>query len=164
MHTPPRIRSYNAVVLSGVAFFMILVSGLLVGLLQGGHPHVHAAAPSPSPVTRRILSVADDPRSAFDHEMRKRDYSHLSVKANAQFTTVARDMFPYASKPVVLDVYSSNQGSAHWLVVSAAKYDTKADWKSVIVTKSRGSNAYVVSADHKDAHSAIVQSIQATLA
>jgi hypothetical protein len=163
---PARIRSYNAVVLFGVAVVMILVSGLVVGLLDGGHPHVASSpspttSPTPPTLARRLLSVADDPRNAFDHEMRKRGYSHLSVRSNPQFSGVARDMFPFASKPMVLDVYASTQGQAHWLVVSSADYNTKADWKSSIVTKSN--NSYVVSAQHKTLHKDIVESIQTSL-
>ena len=159
---PARIHSYNAVFLFGIAIAMVLTTGLVVGLLDGGHPHVNNKRQTPAPVmARRLLSVADDPRNAFDHEMRKRGYSHLSVRSNAQFTGVARDMFPFASKPMVLDVYASIEGQAHWLVISSADYNTKSDWKSLIVTKSN--NSYVVSAQHKTLHKDIVESIHTSL-
>lgn len=154
MQTPSRIRVYNASVVVSVTLLLIVASALVVGLLKPGeHTHAHVA-PAPVP-TRRLLSALPT-RSGLDAEMRNRGYTHLAARSNTQFAGVAKNLFPYAQKPVVTDVYA---GQAHWLVVASANgVAHSADSQTVIVVKD-STGGYSVSRDH--AH--VLDSIQTHL-
>jgi len=161
MQTPRRVRVYDATIVVAVTFFLIAASALVVGLLKPGHSHV-APTPAPTPApTRNLLSAvpADQSRSKLDTEMRNRGYTHLAVRSNAQFTGVAKSLFPFAKKAAITDVYANTDGEAHWLVVASANgMATTSDWHSAVVVKD-STGAYAVSRNHDDLHNEIRQAV-----